>query len=92
MQSYRGPVDISHPNFSKDSEAAIRPPGITVPGQAECMDKPVAIGARDIKWTEDDDKKIDEYMRNAIATTWHSVGFCSNVHIIRWIVETRFHE
>ena len=75
MQSYRGPTDILHPNFSKDSEAAIRPSGIAVPGQTEHMDKPVVIGEKDIKWTEEDDKKIDEYMRNVIATTWHFGGF-----------------
>ncbi|PBP28225.1 hypothetical protein BUE80_DR000827 [Diplocarpon rosae] len=66
---YRGELASSHPKFSPDSRAA-------------CVDHnnpeiEVFIKARglgDIEYSEDDDLAIEQYLRDNLGTTWHSLG------------------
>lgn len=62
MPSYRGEVVGGHPNF---------PPNSKLLGRAR--DGPVPISEAGFEYTEEDDKAIEEYVRQAVATAWHGV-------------------
>jgi alcohol oxidase len=63
MPSYRGEVTIFHPQFPEGSE-----------GKTSDNAVPVPIDAPNIKWTKEDDQVIEKYIRDTVATTWHSVS------------------
>lgn len=63
MSCYRGEHAPGHPVFSEGSEASCGP----APG-------PVPLEAPDIKYTEQDDEVIVEYLKDVIKASWHSVG------------------
>ncbi|KAK0500276.1 GMC oxidoreductase-domain-containing protein [Armillaria luteobubalina] len=67
MDGYRGCFVPGHPQFPKESEAAIE-------FQAQ---GPVAVSAPDIKYGQDDDDAIDEYHRLKVQTAWHALGTCA---------------
>ena len=66
MSIYRGELAASHPRFPKGSKAAV----------VEQADGPVADDAGRIEYTAEDDKAIEEKIREIVATTWHSLGTC----------------
>ncbi|KAF8965727.1 GMC oxidoreductase-domain-containing protein [Flammula alnicola] len=66
MKYYRGELVVGHPQFSKNSAAA-----------AGNETGPVPLDAPYIQYTEEDDKAIDEYHRQNVETTWHSIGTCA---------------
>ncbi|KAI0776758.1 alcohol oxidase-like protein [Trametes elegans] len=66
LPSYRGELVEFHPSFAAGTAAAI---GL--------RDGPVAVDEPDIVYTEEDDKVLDEYIRGAIGTAWHSLGTCA---------------
>ncbi|KAF5368003.1 hypothetical protein D9758_004392 [Tetrapyrgos nigripes] len=66
METYRGGIPSSHPKFPEGSDAAVK---------GEC-DGPDPIDAPNFEYTEEDDKAIDDYHRNIVETTWHSLGTC----------------
>jgi len=93
MDAFRGELTSHHPHFHPASEAAtvdidiqtakkILPDGFTVgihmgtwhrPGEPYNVDKMHS----DIKYTEEDDKAIDDWIADHVETTWHSLGTCA---------------
>ena len=65
MPSYRGEVAGGHPAFSAKSQAAPR-----------LHNGPVPISAPKFEYTDEDEKAIEDYIRQAVRTAWHSVCFC----------------
>ncbi|KAG2144022.1 GMC oxidoreductase-domain-containing protein [Suillus cothurnatus] len=66
MPSYRGEVPIGHPCFPEGSAA--------VCGETT---GPVDLNAPDLIYTAEDDEAIDQYHRDRVQTTWHSLGTCA---------------
>ncbi|KAI0655408.1 alcohol oxidase-like protein [Cubamyces menziesii] len=66
MLSYRGEVPGRHPQFNPKSKAAAGPKG----GPTSAVDA-------DIEYTAEDDKAIEDYVKKAVATAWHSLGTCA---------------
>lgn len=65
---FRGEVAIGHPKFSPESKAAL-------------VEDNSATGwnvadVQDLEYTAEDDKAIEQYLRENIQTTWHSLGSC----------------
>jgi choline dehydrogenase-like flavoprotein len=65
MKTYRGEVAFTHPPFPANSSAV-----------AISLDEPLADDVPDIKYTEQDNAIIAKFIREAIGTTWHSLGTC----------------
>ncbi|KAI1477068.1 putative alcohol oxidase [Daldinia eschscholtzii] len=64
-EMYRGEVASAHPPFARDSKAAC----------IELSDGPLA-DMQDIEYTPADDAIIEKWLRENVATTWHSLGTC----------------
>lgn len=64
MPSYRGEVLGGHPDFPPNSKLV-----------AKAHDGPVPISEPDFDHTEEDEKAVEDYVRQTVATTWHSVCF-----------------
>lgn len=62
---YAGELELGHPKFPSGSAAALEPGPIT---NAEQI--------KDIEYSAEDDKAIDEWIRGNLSTTWHSLGTC----------------
>lgn len=65
---YRGELAVGHPKFPAGSKAA-------------CVEQVPEAGvkAQDLKpveYSAEDDKAIEQYLRETIQTTWHSLGSC----------------
>ncbi|KAF8151496.1 GMC oxidoreductase-domain-containing protein [Crassisporium funariophilum] len=93
MDAYRGELTSHHPRFHPASPAACQdidirtakemlPNGFTVgihmgtwhkPGEQYDADKV----HEDIKYSEEDDKAIDDWIADHVETTWHSLGTCA---------------
>ncbi|KAJ7776368.1 alcohol oxidase-like protein [Mycena metata] len=65
LPSFRGVFSPGHPQFPEGSDAAL--------GETS----PVALDAPKIVYSAEDDKAIDAFVREGVATTWHSVGTCA---------------
>ncbi|KAI1080926.1 alcohol oxidase-like protein [Whalleya microplaca] len=65
MDVYRGEVALFHPPFAPESKAA-------------CVDVhgPLPGDVADIEYTAEDDVVIDQWLRENVSTTWHSMGTC----------------
>ncbi|KAF8627066.1 hypothetical protein AX17_006405 [Amanita inopinata Kibby_2008] len=66
MKMYRGEHTPVHPQFQKGSAAA-----------TASAEGPVDIEAPNIVYSKEDDEAIDEFHRQIVATTWHSMGTCA---------------
>lgn len=64
---------MGHPPFSPDSDARLRD-GPLVEGGFKKLEDRKAV--KDIVYTEEDDKVIEQWIRETVATTWHSLGTC----------------
>lgn len=64
MAIYRGELPSGHPKFPEGSKAAVQP----------VADGPVAPDAPRIEYTAEDDKAIEQAIREIVGTTWHSLG------------------
>ncbi len=62
MPAYRGEHLPDHPKFAAGSAAA-----------AKEAEGPVDIKAANIKYSDEDDRAIDTWLRATVSTTWHSV-------------------
>ncbi|KAH7014854.1 alcohol oxidase-like protein [Ilyonectria destructans] len=59
---YRGELSLGHPKFSSESPAA-------------CIETEAALSAvKDIEYSAEDDKAIEQWIRENLNTTWHSLG------------------
>ncbi|KAF9521832.1 alcohol oxidase [Crepidotus variabilis] len=93
MDAYRGELTSHHPHFHPASPARARdidiktakellPNGLTVgihmgtwSTASEAYDAKKVH--EDIKYTEEDDKAIDDWVADHVETTWHSLGTCA---------------
>lgn len=66
MPIFRGELAATHPRFPAGSKAAV----------VETADGPIAKGDERIEYTAEDDKAIDQKVREILSTTWHSLGTC----------------
>ncbi|KAG8166245.1 hypothetical protein KVR01_004797 [Diaporthe batatas] len=65
MPMYRGEMAHSHPPFDSKSDAA-----------CVTLDGPLPANAPPIKYTAEDDKVLERFIRENVSTTWHSLGTC----------------
>ncbi|KDR71609.1 hypothetical protein GALMADRAFT_143863 [Galerina marginata CBS 339.88] len=93
MDAYRGELTSHHPRFHPASPAAchdidiqtakkVLPNGFTVGIHMGTWHKPGDIYNadkihEDIKYSEEDDKAIDDWIADHVETTWHSLGTCA---------------
>ncbi|KAI0643099.1 alcohol oxidase-like protein [Trametes meyenii] len=66
LKSYRGEVAARHPAFSSASKVAVG-----------ARDGPVRVLAPDLEYSAEDEKALEDYIRQAVATAWHSLGTCA---------------
>ncbi|KAI1430873.1 GMC oxidoreductase [Xylaria sp. CBS 124048] len=64
LPTYRGEHAYSHPPFAVDSKAAC----ISVDGEWDVS------AVKDLEYTAEDDKVLEEFIRGSVVTTWHSQG------------------
>lgn len=67
MPSYRGEIPALHPKFSATSAARAREIDIS-------DENAPSTPKEDLIYTEEDDKALEQWVRENIATTWHSIG------------------
>ncbi|GAW04585.1 alcohol oxidase [Lentinula edodes] len=93
MDAFRGELTSHHPHFHPASPAACKdidittakqlmPDGFTVGIHMGTWHKPgdkydASKVHEDIKYTEEDDRAIDEWVADHVETTWHSLGTCA---------------
>ncbi|KAJ8517833.1 hypothetical protein ONZ45_g5014 [Pleurotus djamor] len=91
MDSFRGELTSHHPHFHPGSPAACR--DIDIKTAKEMLPNAFTVGIHmdgtsgepydaskvheDIKYTEEDDKAIDDWIADHVETTWHSLGTCA---------------
>lgn len=67
MPIFRGELGSNHPRFPSGSKAAV----------IEIADGPVVTDdASRIEYSAEDDKAIEQKVRELLSTTWHSLGTC----------------
>lgn len=64
MAIYRGELPAGHPRFPEGSKAAVQP----------VADGPIPADTPRIEYTAEDDKAIEQAIREIVGTTWHSLG------------------
>ncbi|RDB21821.1 Alcohol oxidase 2 [Hypsizygus marmoreus] len=93
MDAFRGELASHHPHFHPASPAATRdidiktakqmlPDGFTVGIHMGTWHRPsepydASKVHEDMKYTEEDDKAIDDWVADHVETTWHSLGTCA---------------
>ncbi|KAI1449099.1 alcohol oxidase-like protein [Annulohypoxylon stygium] len=65
MDVYRGEAAPAHPPFSASSKAACVE-----------LDGPLGRDIPDIEYTSEDDAILEQWIRENVASTWHSLGTC----------------
>lgn len=70
---YQGELGIAHPGFHVDSKAAICA-GPLVAEKFRSVEERKTVAS--IEYDAEDDAAIEEFIRNTVATTWHSMGTC----------------
>lgn len=63
---YRGELELTHPQFPAGSKATLK-------SHEKC---PASEEVQDLTYDAEDDKAIEQYLRENIGTTWHSLGTC----------------
>ncbi|KAI0971999.1 alcohol oxidase-like protein [Xylaria arbuscula] len=65
MDVYRGELALGHPPFDANSKAACVE-----------LDGPLGTDIKDIEYTPEDDAVLEQWLRENVNTTWHSLGTC----------------
>jgi alcohol oxidase len=65
MQTFRGELAAGHPRFPEGSKA----------GCVE-LDAPLPSPIQNLTYTAEDDVAIEQWLRENVNTTWHSLGTC----------------
>ena len=71
--AYRGELELGHPKFAKGSKAALLD-GPVVKGGFKDVDARKELP--DIEYNKEDDEAIEDWIRENLNTTWHSMGTC----------------
>jgi len=66
MKYYAGDLVIEHPKFKEGSKAT-----------TQQSRSPASLTEPEIVYTKEDDDAIDQYHRETVQTTWHSIGTCA---------------
>lgn len=66
MACYRGEMAKCHPPFAAGSSAAC----------VHLSDGPLPAGVPDIEYSAEDDAVLQQWLRENVGTTWHSLGTC----------------
>jgi len=66
LPCYKGELELGHPKFAKSSAAHLRDDAESGCGEL-----------KDIEYTKEDDAIIEEWVRDNVNTTWHSLGTCA---------------
>lgn len=61
---YAGELALGHPKFAAGSKAALQ-------------SGPLGADVADIEYSDDDDRLIEDWIRDNLNTTWHSLGTCA---------------
>jgi len=73
MPCYRGELAVLHPKFNPSSAARARKIDV-----GEALEPAPASGSiQSLVYTEEDNYAIEEWIRETVATTWHSMGTCA---------------
>ena len=70
---YQGELELGHPKFSANSKAALSNGPVAADGFKTLEDRK---SIQNIEYSAEDDKKIEEWVRQNTNTTWHSMGTC----------------
>lgn len=70
---YRGELAMGHPKFPEGSKAALHD-GPSVENGFQSLDDRKKL--KDIEYDAEDDKAIEQHIRDNLNTTWHSLGTC----------------
>lgn len=73
-KAYAGELALGHPKFPSDSKAALHDGPATTNGFHD--DAASRKTVKNIEYSAEDDKAIEEHIRNNVNTTWHSCGTC----------------
>ena len=77
LSFYRGELSLGHPSFPKGSKAAVEPvPGDECPDHRE-LNGSGGTGLPNIEYSKADDAAIEQWIRENVNTTWHSLGTCA---------------
>lgn len=68
---YRGELAPGHPKFPADSKAAVVE-SVAEPGPDAGGDEDVQT----VEYSAEDDRAIEQFVRENVQTTWHSLGTC----------------
>jgi alcohol oxidase len=72
--AYRGELELGHPQFPEGSKAAL----LDLEGKESLIEQ---YGSREkvptLEYDKEDDKAIEEFVRQNLQTTWHSIGTCA---------------
>ncbi|KAJ4481989.1 hypothetical protein J3R30DRAFT_3851336 [Lentinula aciculospora] len=77
MKSFRGEIPNGNPDFGL---ATMNNPSNTESSTASIIStasSPINPNAPDIVYSTEDDRTIDEHIRQNVSTTWHSLGTCA---------------
>lgn len=70
---FAGEVPAMHPNFREGSKAAV----IKVPlKEGGFKNEEERMQIPPVEYDDEDDKAIEEFIRNKVGSTWHSLGTC----------------
>ncbi|MCJ1305645.1 hypothetical protein MMC08_008460 [Hypocenomyce scalaris] len=70
--AYQGELELGHPKFPEGSKAALVDGGKK--GGFKDMEERMAM--KNIEYSAEDDKAIEDWIRQNLNTTWHSMGTC----------------
>jgi choline dehydrogenase-like flavoprotein len=75
LSSYQGELELGHPKFAAHSPAA--PVSFDGGRNPEPNSTEERIKLPDIEYSAEDDKVIEQFIRENVNTTWHSLGTCA---------------
>jgi alcohol oxidase len=75
LSTYRGELELGHPKFAPDSPAALV--SFDDGRKPEPSSTEQRIKLPDIEYSAADDKAIEQFIRENVNTTWHSLGTCA---------------
>ena len=67
---YRGELPVGHPQFPEASKAACV--NLIKDGYTNGVDSEI----KDVEYSAEDDKAIEQFLRENVDTTWHVLGTC----------------